>query len=131
MTTLIVTSATAVIMAIWMLAQTISVIKMRRSERIVHGDANNKTVMKRIRGHANNVEQAPLFLILLGLVEYQQMASCTVLAIIAALFVIGRLAHGYYFLDIGAKHTFRQYGMLATMIAQIAIILCLIIGLLF
>lgn len=124
---LTITTYTALAMGIIYLGQTFSVIAQRRAQRIVHGDAGNKTMMKRIRGHANTAEQAPIFLILLGLIELQTAAFGTALAAIAALFVIGRMMHGYYFLDTGAHHYFRMFGMLATLIAQLLIICVLLI----
>lgn len=127
---LYITSLCALAVGLIYMAQTASVIKRRRGQRIVHGDAGDKTMMKRIRGHANTAEQAPIFLILLGLVEMQSATASISLGTIAALFVIGRLMHGYYFLDTGAHHYFRMFGMMATLLAQVFVLLALLIILL-
>lgn len=115
---LTITSIAAVLCAMIIAVQTFSVIKARRGAGIPFGDGGNRTLMKRIRGHANSTEQMPLFLILLGLTEYSGNISSVILAILTALFICGRVAHGYYFLDIGAHFKFRQTGMVGTMMCQ-------------
>ena len=124
-----ITSWTAVILAVLYIVQTFSVIAKRRSGRIVHGDGGDKSTMKRIRGHGNSAEQIPLFLILLALSE-AQIGHSTWLCILATAFILGRIGHAYYFLDIGATHYFRMYGMLLTLLSQIAATLTLAISLL-
>ncbi|GLQ34542.1 hypothetical protein GCM10007939_08250 [Amylibacter marinus] len=123
--TLPVTVITATALAALYLAQTISVIIQRRRQRIAHGDAGDKTMMKRIRGHANTSEQVPLFLILLGLLELQSPPYKGLLCLVASLMVLGRILHGVYFLDIGAHFRYRQFGMLMTLLAYLAAILAL------
>jgi len=120
----------AVAVAILFVVQTFSVIRIRRKEGIVHGDGGNKTAMKRIRGHGNTSEQAPMFLILLTLCEIQGFGSTAILSFLACLFVAGRLAHAYYFLDVGAHFKFRQFGMIGTLMSNNILILMAVLGLL-
>lgn len=124
-----ITSWTAVILAILYLAQTFSVIAKRRSGSIVHGDGDDKSMMKRIRGHGNSAEQMPIFLILMALSE-ASMGHSTWLCIIATLFILGRAGHAYYFLDVGATHHFRMFGMMFTLLSQIFITATLAVSLL-
>jgi len=125
-----ITTTAAVAIAILFLVQTISVIRIRRREGIVHGDGGNKTALKRIRGHANTSEQAPMFLILLALCEVQNYGSTLILSVLAGLFVLGRILHAYYFLDIGANFKFRQFGMIGTLMGNNILILLAVLGLL-
>jgi uncharacterized membrane protein YecN with MAPEG domain len=111
------------------LLQTWSVIRMRRSMKIVLGDDGNRSVQKRIRGHANMAEQAPIFVIMVLLAEIQCCVSTTWLWALGATFLTGRVFHAYYFLDIGAHHRLRFWGMLMTLICQFAAILTLVVTL--
>lgn len=124
-----ITSVTALLLAALFMLQTFSVIAGRRSKGVVHGDGGDKTMLKRIRGQANSAEQMPLFLILLGLLEYRAESSPLLLALIAALFVLGRMGHGAYFLNIGFTHHFRRYGMVMTLLAQLFAMILLAISL--
>ena len=123
------TSLSAIILAAIYFAQTFSVIGQRRSQGIVYGDGDNKTMMKRMRGHGNSAEQIPIFLILLALAELNG-ANVWSLGSIAAIFTAGRLSHGYYFLDIGAHHRFRRIGMLLTLTGQLLALILLAASLL-
>ncbi len=121
-----ITTLMAIILASVYLLQTWSVISVRRQHGIVHGSHGNKTIEKRIRGHANMSEQAPFFMGLIMLAEIQQLVSNTWLWSLTSFFLIGRLMHAYYFLDIGGHYRFRVYGMLFTLMAQFAVILTLV-----
>jgi uncharacterized membrane protein YecN with MAPEG domain len=129
--TLPITTFTALILGMVYMMQTWSVIQSRYRGKIVLGDGGDRAVQKRIRGHANMAEQAPIFLILLFLVELQACANTTLLYTLVALFLSGRIMHAYYFLDIGAHYNFRRIGMLLTFIAQLLVmfsIVCTLTG---
>jgi uncharacterized membrane protein YecN with MAPEG domain len=121
----ITTLLTLCLAAIYLL-QTWSVIRMRRSMKIVLGDDGNRSVQKRIRGHANMAEQAPIFVIMILLAEIQSSNNISWIWTLSAAFLVGRILHAYYFLDIGAHHRFRFWGMLLTLICQFAAILTLV-----
>jgi len=129
-TPLLITSLSAIILAAIYMVQTFSVIAKRRSDKIIYGDGGDNTMMKRMRGHGNSAEQMPIFLILLGLAEFHGLAT-SIAAILAGMFILGRLLHGYYFLDIGAHHSRRRIGMFLTLLGQIFVILCLAVSLMF
>ena len=124
----IVTAWTTVALAIVHLALTFHVIGKRRSDKIVHGDANDKDMMKRIRGHANASEQIPIALITLGLAEW--VLPGWWIAIIAVVLVAGRISHALYFAFPNFPWQMRFFGMILTLSAQLASIITLTLGLL-
>lgn len=71
-----------------------AVIRQRYRTTTALGDGNDFQLQRSIRAHANLVEYAPLFLILLALAETQGMAPRALYAL-GALFVVGRLLHAY------------------------------------
>ena len=92
------------------------VVEARRSEKVSLGDGGNEKLLRRQRGMANLVEYAPFALIMCGLAELQG-GNQWGLAIIAAIFFIGRVAHGY---SMGFTDGFvpgRYYGTIATFAA--------------
>ena len=58
------------------------------------GDGGSESLARKIRVHGNLIENAPIFLILLVLLELTGISKTTV-AIIATVFVLGRIAHAY------------------------------------
>jgi uncharacterized membrane protein YecN with MAPEG domain len=121
-----VTTFTTLLLAAVYLLQTWSVIRERRSKGIVHGDNGDRSTQKRIRGHANMAEQAPIFIIMLFLAEIQSRVSTEWLWGLSVWFILARLMHAYYFLDIGAHHKFRFWGMLITLATQLLAALTLV-----
>ncbi|PAX08304.1 MAPEG family protein [Sphingomonas lenta] len=65
----------------------------RRAHGISVGDGGNDQVLRRMRAHANFAENVPLVLILVGLIEFAASPS-VYLWVMAALFVVARIAHG-------------------------------------
>ena len=106
--TLTIAGALALI-ALWLSAR---VSRLRMRDKVSIGDGGNLTIVTRMRAHANFVEYAPLFLILLGLVELAR-GSQTWLWATAILFVLGRLAHAFG-MDRPAPNALRIGGMIAT-----------------
>lgn len=94
--------------------------KIRHGEGISVGDGGNEALIRRMRAQANFIEQAPFTLTLVAAVELAGKSGMWV-AIGAALFVIGRIAHG-----IGMDGNFRAgrpIGMLTAMLFQIVLAL--------
>lgn len=58
------------------------------------GDGGNEALSRRIRMHGNLTENAPLFLILLGIVELSRVSPYLV-TILGPLIVVFRLCHAY------------------------------------
>ena len=93
--------------------------KVRSAEKIGVGDGGNDLLMRRMRAQLNFIEQAPLTLLGVGLLELAGRGGVW-LAPLGALFLIGRVAHG-----IGMDGTFkpgRAIGMLTGMVLQLVIV---------
>jgi uncharacterized membrane protein YecN with MAPEG domain len=82
-------AAAAALLNIWIAAR---VGTLRRRHNIVIGDGSNPALTARMRAHGNFSEYAPLFVILLGLVELAE-GSPVWLWGVAALFILGRILH--------------------------------------
>lgn len=78
-------------MLIWLASE---VIGTRRKLQTALGDAGDLRLQRRIRAHANFVEYTPLFLILLGIAEYQGLWAWAV-HILGVVFMLGRLMHAH------------------------------------
>ncbi len=118
MTTLPITLATASIlglMLIWLAARAIGA---RVKSETVIGDQGSIELLFAVRTHANFTEYAPMFLILLGLLEFSA-ANRTVLMILAGLFIVARPLHVLGMAE-NANLRFRQIGVLLSFTAIIA-----------
>lgn len=67
--------------------------QIRGAEKVSIGDGGNERVIRRMRAHANFAENAPLILILVGLLEFAAGTSVWLWGA-AALFLLARVAHG-------------------------------------
>lgn len=65
---------------------------LRAKEGISIGDGGNPELLMRMRRHANFVENVPLAIILIGLLEMQGVSSTVIYALGCAL-VLGRILH--------------------------------------
>ena len=93
--------------------------KVRAAEKIGFGDGGNELMIRRMRAQSNFIEQTPLTVILVGLVEMSGRGGQW-LAPAAAIFILGRIAHG-----IGMDGNFkagRPIGMLTAMLLQLVLI---------
>jgi uncharacterized membrane protein YecN with MAPEG domain len=99
----------AALLNLWLGAR---VSQLRWRHKVALGTGGKEIVEKRMRAHANFVEYAPFFLILLGLVELAR-GSQTWLWAVAIAFVLGRLAHAFG-MDRPAPNALRISGMLLT-----------------
>ena len=68
--------------------------RFRVKDKILHGDAGNGLLAKRMRAHANFVEYTPIVLILFALVEMATGASLG-LWIGALVYVVARVVHAF------------------------------------
>ena len=88
---------------------------LRRLHKINVGDAGNEALLRRMRAQANFIEFAPLFLILLLGLEISA-ANRMGLAVIAAIFVVARIAHAYG-MEGGDLQRWRVIGIMASVFA--------------
>ena len=86
---------TAIVASIMMIMQIVlmgMVIAQRAKNEVDIGDGGNDTMQKAIRVHANLVENSPIFLIGLALVELI-VGSTLAVGILGAIFVVARILH--------------------------------------
>jgi len=98
----------AAILHIWLAAR---VSRHRRLFKIGLGDGGNEALLRRIRAHGNYVENVPIFLILIGLIELAG-ADKRILWAIGIVFILARIAH-VFGMDSPARLRLRVIGMVA------------------
>ncbi len=81
----------AAILHVWL---SLRVSLLRRPLKIGVGDGGNQVLLRRIRAHGNFAENVPLFLILLGLLEFATGGHLWLWGT-AILFVLARLLHAF------------------------------------
>ena len=116
------TAAAAVFVNLWLGWR---VISARREAGVSLGDGGSEAVLRRMRAQANFIENAPLFLILLGGLELSG-AIWWLLALLATLFVLARIAHGVG-MDGGPLTRWRVVGMMSQTAALVALALWAIV----
>lgn len=89
-----ITTLLACALLAWLLVLSWRVIRFRQSGGASLGDGGDKTLKRRIRAQANLTEYAPLFVVLIALLELQG-GNVAVLALLSVAFLLGRLGHGY------------------------------------
>lgn len=109
-------AAAASILAAWLM---IRVGKVRLGENVLIGDGGNDAVTRRMRAHANFVENTPFVLILVAAIEFAGKGDPW-LPIVAALFIIGRVAHAFG-MDGGALEKGRLIGTLITLLSHLGL----------
>ena len=114
-----ITIITASLLALWLVTLSLRVIRLRRALGRNIPDAAQEQALKRaIRGQGNLTEYAPIFLLLLFLAEYHAQAQWF-LALVAVLFLAGRLAHGVAFSFMKSNMLLRVGGMVLTLTSLI------------
>lgn len=130
---------TAVAAAILLIVQQVLVLgigKQRRQQKIGVGIGTDPDMERLVRRHGNLAENAPIFLISLGLLELIVGTSVGVL-VLAILFLVFRAMHLIAFSSLGGSHgeagargylKVRMVSMLGTMLCGIAAGIYLIIA---
>jgi len=116
------TAAAAVAVNIWLGAR---VVRSRREHKVKLGDGGNEAVLRRMRAQANFLENTTLFLFLLGALELSGGNRPT-LGVIAAAFMLARIAHGVG-MDAPRLFRWRMAGMMTTVAALVALSLWAIV----
>ena len=106
----------AALLNLWL---SVRVSQLRFRHKVSLGTGGNAVVEKRMRAHANFTEYAPIFLVLLGLIELAR-GSETWLWAVAIAFILGRLAHAFG-MDRPAPNPLRIGGMLLTYMTLLAL----------
>lgn len=118
MTSLPVTLATASILGLMLIWLGARVVGARVRTETLIGDQGSTELLFAVRAHGNFIEYAPIFLILLGLLEYSG-GNRTALMILAGLFIVARPLH-VLGMGEGANLKLRQIGVLLSFTAIIA-----------
>ena len=114
-----ITIITASLLALWLVTLSLRVIRLRRTlGRNTPDAAQEQSLERAIRGQGNLTEYAPIFLLLLFLAEYSAQAQWF-LALVAVLFLAGRLAHGVAFSFMKSNMLLRVGGMVLTLTSLI------------
>lgn len=118
-------AAAAAVIHVWLMMR---IGKTRMTEKVMHGDGGNAFLMQRMRAHLNFVENTPLALILIGLVEMTGKGGQW-LAIIGALFMLGRVLH-VIGMDRTNANAFRGIGTITAMLTHLGLaVVCVLIAL--
>ncbi|MCF2870179.1 MAPEG family protein [Octadecabacter sp. G9-8] len=108
-----ITSIYAIPLAVLFIILSVRVITYRRANQLGLGDHGDKSLMKRMRAHANFTEYTPFALVLMIMVELHGPGAI-ILHVIGGLLLAGRLAHGYGFSASPPKMNLRVGGMALT-----------------
>lgn len=84
-------AAAAVLLNLWL---GVRIARLRMVHKVITGDGGLAPLIARMRAQANFIENAPLFLILLSLVELAH-GSATWLWLVGILFIVARIFHAF------------------------------------
>ena len=112
--------------AIVTLALVVNVVRMRGKTKILLGDGGDEAMLRAMRAHANNVEYAPLVLLMLVTLALLQ-GSVLFLHIIGICLLLGRIAHGIGLSTKSGLSAGRGLGSLLTTIAMVVAIVMLLL----
>ena len=109
-------AAAAAILNLWL---SIRVGAVRQSQGISVGDGGSEPLQRRMRAHANFVENTPFVLILIAAIELSGRGNPW-LAYVAAAYMLGRIAHAFG-MDGGSKQVGRMIGTVITMLTLLGL----------
>jgi uncharacterized membrane protein YecN with MAPEG domain len=109
-------AAAAALINIWL---AVRCIQVRIGAKIITGDGGNTLMLHRMRAQSNFAEYVPLFLILLGLVEYAKGPQGWLWGVGLA-FIVGRVLHPLG-MDATKANAFRSLGILLTWLCTLVV----------
>jgi uncharacterized protein len=118
-----VTAFVAAVCAIMLLVTTIATIRTRLRLRVAFGDGGEQALVAASRAHGNLAENAPIVILLLGVLELAK-ANHMALMVIGAIFLLGRVAHifGMFAVHVPGKAPVpRQIGVAITLLTLAAL----------
>lgn len=110
-----ITQLTAGLLGFIQIATTFGVIVVRRSEKISMGDGQSRLLQRRIRGHGNLTENAPMGLLLIFLAERDGDRGIVLPGVMSALLLAGRALHATAFWNEKPWAFGRMGGMVCTL----------------
>lgn len=114
-----VTSVFTLCLTLLIIYLALQVVRNRKKYRIGYGDAENKDLCKAIAAHSNAVENIPLALLLLLMLEINQLNQTLLIAFGVAL-LLARIIHAFGLLKSITVSFGRTYGTMLTWLIMIA-----------
>ena len=115
MTLPIIAALAAAFLAVMQVILMVTVGNRRRTSAIPFGDGGDADMLRITRRHGNFIENAPMFLILLSLLEILGGSQSIVLGL-AAIFIVTRISHAIALSSATSPIAFRAVGALGTLI---------------
>ena len=106
----------AALLHIWLAAR---VSRLRRGFKISLGDGGNDALLRRIRAHGNYVENMPIVLILIGLIELAG-GDKRILWAAAIAFILSRILHAFG-MDQPSPSRLRMIGMIVSTLVMLGL----------
>lgn len=117
---LYITGLSAAILAALNVMLSLRVVGIRRKEKIAIGDGGSELLLRAQRAQGNLLEYAPLALILLACAEINGVHRL-LLALLALVFIAGRIMHPVGMRDSQAPFKMRVMGMQLTLTSMLAL----------
>lgn len=109
-------AAAAIIINFWL---GVRCMQVRIKDRVLFGDGGNDALLRRMRAQANFIENAPLALVAIGLIELAGKAGGW-LAYAGAAFMLARVLHALG-MDIAKPNPLRAVGFMVSLAIQIGL----------
>lgn len=109
-------AAAAVLVNLWL---GMRIVRVRFSQKVLHGDGGNPLLAQRMRAQLNFVENVPLILILFAAVELSGRGGIW-MPILGGVFLLGRVAHAFG-MDADYPHKARSAGAIITWLTGIGL----------
>lgn len=123
-----VTALYASLLAILLLVLAAYVVRTRIREKVPLGDASNKAMLRAVRVHANAVENIPIALVLMLLLELNGGNAVALHAYGEVLFV-GRVMHAWGMVQQNTVNRWRQFGTALTWLVTLGLSVSLLVRL--
>lgn len=115
MTLPLISAYAAALLGIFQIALMMTVGLARNAAGISLGDGGNEALLLKIRRHGNLTENAPIFLILLGLLEGTGGPQMAVIGL-ATVFILARFSHAFALSGPNKPVAARAFGAFGTLI---------------
>jgi uncharacterized membrane protein YecN with MAPEG domain len=109
-------AAAAALVNIWLMMR---IGRLRTQLKISVGDGDNELLRRRMRAQLNFAENAPVVVILTGLIEFTGKGGLW-LSLVAAVFMLGRITHAFG-MDGDTAYKGRMIGTITAMLTQIGL----------